>query len=95
MNDEIINAACCVFPDGTVFWLYEPTQDLIARTFELWRESLEDPSLYARCSSGVVTVRMPRSKFQAITAYYPDPIAQGLPTYDAPSAPATDTGHAV
>lgn len=76
MADEIIDVACCVFPDGTTFWSDEPAQ--VPKITELWRGSDSGKAIPEGCMGGVVYVRMPRSKYIAIGAHFPDPIAQGL-----------------
>lgn len=75
MNDEIIEIACCVFPDGTTFWC-DP--ESVPKAVELWRGTESGKAIPEGCMSGVVHVRMPRSKYIGIGAHFPDPIAEGL-----------------
>lgn len=76
MNDEIIDVACCTFPDGTVFWTDETAQ--VPKIMELWRGTDPAKSLPEGCLGGVVYLRMPRSKYTGIGVYFPNPIAEGL-----------------
>lgn len=50
---------------------------------ELWRGTESAKSLPRGCLGGFVHVRMPRSKYIAIGAHFPDPIAEGLAAAEA------------
>jgi hypothetical protein len=69
-NDPLIDVAAFVYPDGTVFWMKDPTADSMAEEVELWKKHHpEFADLGA--TIGFVKVRMPESKYQGITCHHP------------------------
>lgn len=76
MIDEIINAYCCAFPDGTTFWC--DTFGEAIRAVEVWEGTESALSLPKGTLGGFVEVRMPRSKYVALGTSNTDPIVQGL-----------------
>lgn len=67
---EMIEAICCVYPDGTVFWT-DDVQHGAAKAVDAWKSTLSserrDALDSAGATLGAVMVRMPAEAYRSIT----------------------------
>lgn len=69
-NTEMIEVAVMVYPDGTVYWMDEPTDASVKAEIDLWKSHRPEYE-GTRANMGCVFIRMPREKYQGIVTNHP------------------------